>query len=64
ADVIDFKTDAVDHDDKNWLEDRTEHYRPQLEAYRTAVTKNFDLAVNDISLRLIYVSAGIVRELP
>ncbi len=64
ADVIDFKTDAVDHDDKNWFENRTEHYRPQLEAYRTAVAKNFGLADNDISLRLIYVSAGIVRELP
>jgi ATP-dependent exoDNAse (exonuclease V) beta subunit len=62
AEVIDFKTDDIRRDDNHRLAERIEHYRPQLDAYRTAVAKNFGLTTDQISARLLFVSAGVVHE--
>ena len=59
ADVIDFKTDAVG-DDESAIEAAVETYRPQVEAYRRAVSSLFDIKPERISGRLVFVGAGVV----
>ena len=60
ADVIDFKTNLVDDDQH---EDRlVAHYRPQLAAYRRAVSRAFDLPLERVGARLALVSRGTVRK--
>ncbi len=61
ADVVDYKTDKVDAADPPQVEQRVEHYRPQLQAYRRAVAKMCHLSTTQVSARLLFVSAGIVR---
>ena len=63
AEVIDFKTDAVAPDDDHEIEDTVEHYRPQQEAYRSAVSQMYGLPRDKVRLRLLLVSPGLVREL-
>lgn len=63
AEIIDFKTDALLADDDGGIEKTVEHYRPQQEAYRIAVSRLFDLPNSQIRLRLLLVSPGLVREL-
>lgn len=63
AEVIDFKTDVVPPDDPDGLDAIVEHYRPQQEAYREAVSKMYNLERDRISARLLLVGAGIVKEL-
>ena len=55
ADIIDFKTDSVTSDSIN---ERVEHYRPQLEAYRSAVSRFLKLQPNQIATRLLFVATG------
>ena len=57
ADVIDFKTDFVD---ANSLSERTEYYRPQLNAYRQAVSQLTQLSSDKITARLVFVESGQV----
>lgn len=60
ADVIDFKSDAVD---ESTLQAKIEYYRPQLEAYRRAVSQFAGLALNRIAARLVFVETGQVVNL-
>jgi ATP-dependent exoDNAse (exonuclease V) beta subunit len=62
ADVIDFKTDAIGPGDAAALKARTDHYRPQAEAYRKAVARLADLPVECISARLVFPMAGQVVD--
>ena len=64
ADVVDFKTDAFSHDDRQALAERVVHYQPQLEAYGRAVAKRFALPLQRISARLAFVTPGIVVPVP
>jgi ATP-dependent exoDNAse (exonuclease V) beta subunit len=63
ADVIDFKTDSLDPHGTNQLDDRVEHYRPQIEAYRRAVAKLYGLAPARIAARLVFLATGQVVSL-
>lgn len=63
AEVIDFKTDSVAADDELGIEDTVEHYRPQQDAYRQAVSQMYQLPLDKVRLRLLLVSPGLVREL-
>ena len=63
ADIIDFKTDDVVPDDAAALAERTEHYRPQIDAYRTAVARLGALSPRCIAARLVFTHAGKVVEL-
>jgi ATP-dependent exoDNAse (exonuclease V) beta subunit len=63
ADVIDFKTDRLDPGNLAALADRVEHYRPQLEAYRRALTRLFRLPADRVSARLVFAEPGIVEVL-
>jgi ATP-dependent exoDNAse (exonuclease V) beta subunit len=60
ADVIDFKTDAVDSNDAAAIPAKLEFYRPQLDAYRRAVARMFRIPTRRITARLVLVSAGCV----
>ena len=63
ADILDYKTDAVNENDPNALDRLVAHYRPQLEAYRRAVATMFRLPGDKITARLLFVSPGVVRSL-
>lgn len=52
AEIIDFKTDRIHA--ANTLKQATEHHRPQLEAYRTALAKIIGLDEAAIELKLLF----------
>lgn len=55
ADLIDFKTDRVA---EGGLVQRVEYYRPQLNAYRKAVSRFCRLPVERVTTRLLFVAAN------
>jgi ATP-dependent exoDNAse (exonuclease V) beta subunit len=64
ADVIDFKTDAIEPGNERAIQDRTEHYRPQVEAYRRIVAKMAQLPEESIAARLVFTMAGRIVDVP
>ncbi|MBN2023095.1 MAG: UvrD-helicase domain-containing protein [Pirellulales bacterium] len=62
ANVLDFKTDAIPPGDSAALAARTDVYRPQLSAYRRAVSAMFALPADRVSARLVFVEPGAVVE--
>ena len=48
ADVLDFKTDAISTSQGERIEDRVEHYRPQIEAYRRTIAQQTGLPADRI----------------
>jgi len=56
AEVLDFKTDAVEG---TAVAARVERYRPQLEAYRRVVANLYDLAPEAVRAGLLFVAAGV-----
>ena len=63
ADVIDFKTDRI-ADGPGVLERKVEAYRPQLEAYRVAVERLFQLPSERILTRLLFLDCGQILTVP
>ena len=59
ADIVDFKTDRLDTADPDALEKRAKHYQPQIQAYRRAVSSIFNLELQHICARLLFVDAGL-----
>ena len=55
ADVIDYKTDRVD--DPQVLEQRVAYYRPQLRAYAEGVQRMLRLNPQQVTARLLFVTA-------
>ena len=62
ADIIDFKTDRVESSDGLVLQERVAYYRPQLEAYRRALSKMTCLPESQISTRLWFVQTNEIVE--
>ena len=62
ADVLDFKTEAISPGDAAVLNARTEHYRPQMEAYRSAAARLAQLPLECVATRLVFTTAGRVVE--
>lgn len=60
AEVIDFKTDRIENDEQ--LKARVAHYRPQLEAYRRAVSAMTGLAPEVIAARLAFMDGDRIVE--
>ncbi len=58
ADIIDFKSDSLDPNDPAAVAAKKELYRPQLEAYRSAVVQLYGLVADHIATRLIFVEPG------
>lgn len=63
ADIIDFKTDSIAADDSDALAERVEYYRGQLETYRPAVARLYNLPLERISARLLMLGTGVVANL-
>ena len=63
ADVLDFKTDAILPGNAKALKERTDHYRPQLEAYKRAVSLLAQIPEDRVATRLVFTIAGRVVEL-
>ena len=62
AEILDFKTDSIEAGDEATLAARTDHYRPQIAAYRNVVREQYGLAESDVSGKLVFLGAGVVRE--
>ncbi len=63
AEIIDFKTDAIDSGDERSLRERAEKYRPQMELYRSALARLAGLDETRIAMRVCFVVAGRSVEL-
>jgi ATP-dependent exoDNAse (exonuclease V) beta subunit len=63
ADITDYKTDAIRADDEPALQSRIDYYRPQLAAYRRAVSQFSRLAESRISTRLVFLHSGQTIDL-
>jgi ATP-dependent helicase/nuclease subunit A len=62
AEVLDFKTDAMSPDDPQAIEKLVARYRPQLSAYREAVTSMFGLPAERVITRLLLIEADEIVE--
>ncbi|MCX7426725.1 MAG: UvrD-helicase domain-containing protein [Planctomycetia bacterium] len=62
ADVLDYKTDAIGPNDPAAIDEKLNHYRPQLDAYRRAVSAMYKLPPERVSARLAFVSVGVIRN--
>jgi ATP-dependent exoDNAse (exonuclease V) beta subunit len=62
ADVLDFKTDALGKAAGDRLEDRVEHYRPQIAAYCKTLMQQTGLPQTRVSGALLFVGEGIVHR--
>jgi ATP-dependent helicase/nuclease subunit A len=62
AEVLDYKTDAVALGDRQAIENIVARYRPQLSAYREAVSSIFGLPSDRVITRLILIEADEVVE--
>ncbi|HEX6694184.1 MAG TPA: UvrD-helicase domain-containing protein [Longimicrobiales bacterium] len=60
AAVIDFKTDAIEAGDRRTLDARTEHYRPQVDAYRRAVAAMHGISLDTVQGHLVFLDPGTV----
>lgn len=60
AEILDYKTDALDAGNAEEITARAEHYRPQMEAYRQAVASWYTLPLEKVRARLIFLEAGVV----
>jgi ATP-dependent exoDNAse (exonuclease V) beta subunit len=62
AQVLDFKTDAIESNDQEMLASRTDQYRPQIAAYCEVVREHYELAESDVRGLLVFLVPGAVRE--
>lgn len=62
AEVLDFKTDQLDGSDPGAVEAKVADYRPQIDAYRTAVAGRYRLELSAVSGKLLFLRPGLVRE--
>ena len=59
AEVIDYKTDAVEGDR---LDARVDFYRPQIEVYRRVCARMTGLEEEQVACRLLFLAAGELRD--
>lgn len=62
AEILDFKSDSLDAGDPAAVAAKQEHYRPQLEAYRSAVGQIYGLGDDGVTARLVFVEPGLVVD--
>ena len=60
AEVIDFKTDRIKPEE---VEASAEHHGPQMQAYRRAVSVMYGLAPEEVTLKLAFLTPGVIHEL-
>jgi ATP-dependent helicase/nuclease subunit A len=55
AEIIDYKSDHISGMDERQVQQRIEHYRPQLTAYRKAIASSTGIPIKRIVARLLFV---------
>lgn len=62
AQVLDYKSDAVvlDEGGRRFLQQRLERYRPQLQAYRQALSHMVQLPLEQVGAQILWLQAGMV----
>jgi ATP-dependent exoDNAse (exonuclease V) beta subunit len=60
ADIVDFKSDTLAVDQATNMHRAIESYRPQLALYCQAVSRQFDLDLDRIRTRLLFLQLGEV----
>jgi len=60
ADILDFKTNTIRANDMQTPRERTEFYRPQMEAYRKTTARLGKLKDDCVSARLVFADCGAV----
>ncbi len=60
AEVLDYKTDALDPGDAEALAERVAFYRPQIAAYREAVAGMYGLDLDRVGAKLLFLGSGVV----
>jgi ATP-dependent helicase/nuclease subunit A len=60
ADVLDYKTDVVSDAPGQRIEERVEHYRPQVEAYCRTVVQQTGLPASQVTVGLLFVGPGVL----
>jgi ATP-dependent exoDNAse (exonuclease V) beta subunit len=63
ADIIDFKTDEIPQGDAEALQEKLEFYKPQIQAYRQAVSQLLTLPPQHITARLVFLGLGRVEAI-
>jgi ATP-dependent exoDNAse (exonuclease V) beta subunit len=63
AEVLDFKTDVLSGTTGERLEDRVEHYRPQIEEYCKTLVQQTGLPRSQVGGVLLFVGEGVVKRL-
>ncbi|MCX5662110.1 MAG: UvrD-helicase domain-containing protein [Planctomycetota bacterium] len=63
AELLDFKTDRVDPEDRDAWSAMIEAYRPQIAAYREALAAMLGLPASAVAARLLLVAAGLTVDL-
>ena len=62
ADIVDFKTDHIDQWNLFSVRDKIEYYRPQLNAYKQAVSKLYGIPDHRITTKLVFCRYGQVEH--
>ncbi|HLA85395.1 MAG TPA: PD-(D/E)XK nuclease family protein, partial [Thermoguttaceae bacterium] len=62
ADVLDFKSDHLPPDNPAAIAARVDFYRPQMQAYASAIAAMFHLPPERISTRLVFIDPGVVQD--
>ncbi|MCA9211420.1 MAG: UvrD-helicase domain-containing protein [Planctomycetales bacterium] len=60
--IIDYKTDKLEADDTNSILRKVDHYRPQLKAYRRAISQMLNLDPASVSSYLVFLNVGRVKQ--
>ncbi|MEX0741205.1 MAG: PD-(D/E)XK nuclease family protein, partial [Phycisphaeraceae bacterium] len=63
AEVLDYKTDRVDADDAAALDQLISRYRPQLETYRDAAARLYNISRSQVKTKLVLLSPAKVVTL-
>jgi ATP-dependent helicase/nuclease subunit A len=63
AEILDYKTDAVDKSAPEALAEKIAFYTPQMQAYRAAVARLTHLPPDRIAARLIFLQASLVHTI-
>ena len=60
AEILDYKTDAVQVSDGEAIAAKAAHYRPQMDAYRAAIASGYGLDLEAVTASLLVLEAGSV----
>jgi ATP-dependent exoDNAse (exonuclease V) beta subunit len=61
AEVLDFKTDVLDASDPDAVAEKVAFYRPQIDAYRTAVASRYGLELSAVSGQLLFLRPALAK---